>query len=271
MQDREYYLLHAANCPFDCSYCYLQNYFSNAVPTIFVDTDTLFEQVKTILRDAPEKEVLFHAGQTADALALEHFSGFASEAVPFFSKLDNAILELRTKSDLIESLLPLRHNRRTVVSWTLTPDEISRQYEKGAASIAERLQAALQCQSAGYPIGLRFDPLIHYSDWRAGYGKLVNSIFSVLSPEAIDSIVLGTFRCQPPLLDLMRERFGRMELTLGEFVPAPDGKMRYFRRIREQMFRELIDLLCKRCGQSIRPKIELSMEPEYIWSGVGLF
>jgi spore photoproduct lyase len=269
-QDKEYYLLHAANCPFDCAYCYLQSYFANAVPTIFVDFNALFEQAGSILRSAPGENILFHAGETADALALEHISGFAAEAVAFFSRRDNAVLELRTKSDLVEPLLSITHKGRTVVSWTLTPEDISRTYEHGAASISERLQAASLCATAGYPIGLRFDPIIHYRDWRAGYRELIDAVFSILPPEAIDSIVLGTFRCLPPLLDIIRERFGRMELTLGEFVQGPDGKVRYFRHIRQEMYREVVRMLRERCGPQILARTELSMEPVYIWQGTGL-
>jgi len=268
-QEKEYYLLHAANCPFDCGYCYLQNYFSNAVPTLFVNIDSLFEQVGTVLKETTEKEILFHAGETADALALEHISGFAVEAVAFFSRLEKALLELRTKSDLIEPLLPLCHNRRTIVSWTLTPEDVSEKYEWGAAAILERLQAALRCHEAGYPIGLRFDPMIHYSGWRAGYERLIQSVAEILSPEKIDSIVLGTFRCPPPLLDIMCKRFGRNEITLGELIPGPDGKMRYFRHIRQEMYREVVNLFVKSCGDSIIQKIELSMEPAYVWKSAG--
>jgi spore photoproduct lyase len=269
-QDKEYYLVHAANCPFDCSYCYLQSYFSNAVPTLFVDTDSLLDQVGSVVGETPEKEILFHAGETADALALEHISEFAVEAVAFFSKLERAILELRTKSDLIEPLLPLQHNGRTAVSWTLTPEDISGKYERGTASISERLQAALRCQGVGYRIGLRFDPMIHYAGWRAGYKELIDSVANILSPEKIDSIVLGTFRCPPSLVDIMRERFGRNELVLGELVPGPDGKVRYFRHLRQEMYREMLRMFRERCGSSIIQKIEFSMEPDYIWKGAGL-
>jgi spore photoproduct lyase len=267
-QDKEYYLLHAANCPFDCSYCYLQCYFENAVPTIYVNYEDLFQQVDVVVKERPAEEILFHAGETADALALEHLSGFAVEAVEYFSHLDGASLELRTKSDLVEPLLPLEHNGRTVVSWTLTPEEISQKYETGTASIVERVQAAGKCLSAGYLIGLRFDPIIHYSGWKKGYKELFERVFDVLPIEGIDSIVLGTFRFPPHLLDVMRERFGRNELILGEFISGSDGKMRYFRHIREEMYRQLVSMLQRRLAASITSKIELAMEPGYVWKAV---
>ena len=269
-QDREYYLIHAANCPFDCSYCYLQCYYETATPTIFANTDDLFEQTEDALRNETGSSAYFHAGETADALALEHISGFAADAVEFFAGLDNVTLELRTKSANVETILPLPHAERTVVSWTLTPQKIVEEYEHDTASLDERLEAALRCQHAGYPIGLRLDPLIHHDGWQEGYRTLIEKIAQTLDPVRIHSIVLGGFRFPPRLREIIIDRFGRNELVLGEFVPSPDGKYRYFRHVREEMYRELIGLISEHFGERGISRTELSMEPDYIWRNVGL-
>ncbi len=270
-QAREYYLVHAAGCPFDCSYCYLQSYFQNPVPTIFVNTGALFEQVEEIAKGATAGgDILFHAGETADALALEHLSGFAADAVDFFSGLDSATLELRTKSANVDSILPLAHGGRTVVSWTLTPHAIADEYERGAASIETRLAAASDCAGAGYPVGLRLDPVIHFDGWRRAYRRLLEEISQSLSPQAIHSIVLGCFRFPPRLREVMIDRFGRDRLVLGQFLPSPDGKMRYFRHIREEMYREILRLIREFLGEQCAKKTALSMEPEYVWCNLGL-
>jgi spore photoproduct lyase len=273
-QAREYYLLHAAGCPYDCSYCYLQAYFENPIPTIFANTEEMFEQVEATLADEKNrgagKEILFHAGETADALALEHFSGFAAEAVPFFAKIPGALLELRTKSANVESILPLSHSGRTIVSWTLTPHDVAEKYERGAASINERLGAASRCADAGYPIGLRLDPLIHYDGWRSGYRKLIEDVSQSIEPARIHSIALGAFRFPPRLREIMIDRFGRSELILDEFVPSPDGKFRYFRHVREEMYREIVAFIGEFLGEGVAAGIELAMEPEYVWENAGL-
>lgn len=273
-QSPEYYLIHAANCPFDCSYCYLQSYYENALPTIFVNTDELFVQIEDVLRerpdDEPKAEILFHAGETADALALEHLSGFAADAVRFFADRGNACLELRTKSANVDAILPLSHAGRTVVSWTLTPRRIVAEYERGTAPLEARLEAALQCQRAGYPIGLRLDPVIHYEGWEDGYRSLVEDVSKSLDPTQIHSIVLGGFRFPPRLREIFLARYGRNDLILDEFVPSPDGKLRYFRHIREEMYRKLIRMIHGCFGAKILARVELAMEPEYVWRNVGL-
>ena len=273
-QAREYYLPHAAGCPYDCSYCYLQSYFENPIPTIFANTDEMFEQVESTLaaeeNQGAKKEILFHAGETADALALEHLSGFAAEAVPFFAKLDGALLELRTKSANVESIIPLSHSGHTIVSWTLTPRDVAKKYERGAASIDERLGAASRCADAGYPIGLRLDPMIHYDGWRTGYRKLIEDVSQSIEPTRIHSIALGAFRFPPRLREIMIDRFGRSELLLNEFVPSPDGKFRYFRHVREEMYREIAGFIREFLGKDASSGIELAMEPEYVWENAGL-
>jgi len=267
-QAREYYLIHAAGCPFDCFYCYLQSYFESAVPTIFANADELFRQVEDTLANESDSgaggDILFHAGETADALALEHLSGFAADAVESFARMPRSLLELRTKSANVEAILPLAHGGRTVVSWTLTPASVVSEYERGAATLEQRLDAAARCADAGYPIGLRFDPMIHYNGWRREYRRLVEAIAARLDAASIHSIVLGGFRFPPRLREIIIERHGRSGLVLGEFVPSPDGKLRYFRHIRQEMYREMIGFIREFFGEETRSKIALAMEPEYI-------
>jgi hypothetical protein len=74
----------------------------------------------------------------------------------------------------------------------------------------------------------------------------------------------------PRLREIMIERFGRTELVLGEFVPSPDGKHRYFRHIREEMYREITASFREYFGERIVEKIQLAMEPDYVWRNVGV-
>jgi hypothetical protein len=72
------------------------------------------------------------------------------------------------------------------------------------------------------------------------------------------------------LRHIMIARFGRDELVLGESVPLPEGKFRYFRDIRQEMYRELIGLIRRHFGEQGAARIELAMEPGYIWRNTGL-
>jgi len=265
LQSREYYLLHGLNCVFDCSYCYLQHYHENAVPTLFVNQE---EMVPAIIGQAGRsdgKESYFHAGEMADSLALDDISRLSPLLVATFSELPNARLELRTKSTRVHNLRYLDHRERTVVSWTFSPESIARRYESRAPSLSERIKAAVECQSWGYPVGLRLDPVFFYPGWESDYREMLEEIFSSLSPEGIESCHLGGFRYPLSLEKILRERFPASPLLLEEFVPCADGKFRYFRPLRVGIYKKLISWV-----HSFDPgiKIYLSMETPEVWRSV---
>ena len=46
----------------------------------------------------------------------------------------------------------------------------------------------------GWKIGLRFDPLIYYEDWKIGYKNLIDLIFENINVDYIHSISFGSLR-----------------------------------------------------------------------------
>ena len=265
LQSLEYYILHGLNCVFDCSYCYLQYYHENAVPTIFVNQGEMVPAIINQARRFDGKGSYFHAGEMADSLALDDISNLSTFLVTAFSELSQARLELRTKSTQVHNLRSLDHRERTVVSWTFSPEAISRRYESGAPSLRERIEAAAECQSWGYPVGLRLDPILFYQGWEDDYREMLEEIFSSLLPEKIESCHLGVFRFPPGLEKILRERSPGIPLLLEEFVPCADGKFRYFRPLRVEMYKKLIAWV-----RSLHPgtKIHLSMETPEVWRSV---
>jgi spore photoproduct lyase len=78
-------------------------------------------------------------------------------------------------------------------------------------------------------------------------------------------ISLGGFRYLPSLTKVIRERNLQTSLLLGEFVPCVDGKYRYFRPTRTEVYKEI--------GKVIRDlskdvKISLCMETPEVWNSV---
>ncbi len=90
------------------------------------------------------------------------------------------------------------------------------------------------------------------------------------STRSIAWISLGGLRFMPSLRPLIHQRFPGSRIAAQEMVRAPDGKLRYFRHIREEMYRYLIGMFRDRCGKDYSGKIMLAMEPEYMWRSVGL-
>ena len=49
-------------------------------------------------------------------------------------------------------------------------------------------------QKRGWPVGLRFDPLIYYDDFVSGYRELFQQVFDRLRPDLLHSVAMGPFR-----------------------------------------------------------------------------
>jgi len=261
---REFFIAHANGCPFDCQYCFLQCYFAHSAPVLFVNQDDLFEELVQHLEIHPAG-TRYHAGELSDALALEALSGFASRAIPLFSHYPHVSLELRTKCACVEWLLPEHPPENIVVSWTLIPGRVAFELEQGPPSVEERLKSAARCQEMGYRVGIRLDPIIRSREWETGYTGLIEDIFATLNPSRIDSFVLGGFRYLPGLAARIRTRFPESPLLLDEFVPCSDGKFRYFRPLRVELYRRIIREI-RRFSATV--PVTLCMESDQVWKDV---
>lgn len=191
---RNYYFSHMLNCLYDCRYCFLQGMYQSANYVLFVNFEDFQCEIDQICAETPDEAVYFFSGYDCDSLALEPITGFAEQFLPFFETLPNAWLELRTKSTQIRSLLTRRPWPRCVVAFSLAPDAVAAQVEAKAPDLAKRLEAAAKLQQQGWPIGLRFDPLIYQHDYREQYRTLFQQVFATLDAENLHSVSLGAFR-----------------------------------------------------------------------------
>jgi spore photoproduct lyase len=254
---------YAWNCHLDCSYCVLQSYLSNEALVVCTNIEELLQDVKIALGQAPERIFRIGTGELADSLALDHLTHYSSRLVPLFASLPNGILELKTKTNQICNLRNLDHRGHTVISWSMNSKQVCRMEETKAASFEERLSAAIQCQDWGYKIGFHFDPLIYYPGWEDEYRQAVQDIFREVNPDSIAWISLGALRFPPHLRDLVRKRFPRSKVSCGEFVPGHHGKDRYFRPIREEMYRKMRGWIRAEAPEVF---VYLCMENRYVWA-----
>jgi spore photoproduct lyase len=88
-----------------------------------------------------------------------------------------------------------------------------------------------------------------------------------IDPKGIIWTSLGCLRYMPLLKGIIRKRHPRTHILDGEFVPGKDGKMRYFKPIRIEMYRFLAGMLKKWHGGL---GIYLCMESDEVWQkGLG--
>jgi len=256
----------ASNCPFDCSYCFLQDYLANN-PAIkaFTNPGDGLEEIDAILRARPERSFRIGTGELADSLALDHLTDLTRELVPFFAARPNALLELKTKSDCIDNLLGLDPKDRVVVSWSVSPHALIAADEPGTIPLEARAAAALRVQAAGYKIGFHFDPLIAHDGWEATYRAAIDTIFRHLDTRRIAWVSLGSLRMTPRLKGLIRDRRQPGSVLATELVPNPDGKERVWRGMRVKMYRQMLAWL-----REVDPEMPayICMEPATVWERV---
>jgi spore photoproduct lyase len=252
-----------SNCPLDCSYCFLQEYLANN-PAVkaFTNVPDALTELEGVLRAHPQRRFRIGTGELADSLALDPLIGLSRVLVPFVVRFPNAILELKTKTDCIDDLLDMPADEHVVVSWSMNPPEIAEADEQGAASLEERIDAAHRVQTAGFRVGLHFDPLVEYDDWERGYGAMIETIFSRVDSQGVAWVSLGILRLTPGLESAIRRRGIARRILASELVPSPDGKRRIWYGLRSRMYRFMIERL-----RAIEPclPIYLCMESPLLW------
>jgi len=261
-----YYVINAVtNCPMDCSYCVLQGYLNNPFLTLYTNWDDLLQEIDDFLSRDQQSLLRLGTGELSDSLALESIFPFSQFLIPFFAERHNGILELKTKSVNVNPLLHLNHRGKTVVSWSLNPPKMIGGEEMRTAPLEERISAAWKCQEKGYPLGFHFDPIIYHAGWEKEYQETTHQLFKQIDPKGVVWISLGGFRYPPNLKAVAEDRFRKTEVFLGELFPGRDGKFRYLKEIRVEMYRKIVGWL-----REVDPGlfIYLCMESKEVWEKV---
>jgi spore photoproduct lyase len=124
------------------------------------------------------------------------------------------------------------------------------------------LDAAVKCRQWGYPVAFHLDPMFIYEGCRDDYRRVVERLFARIAPEDVAWISLGTFRFMPPLKPIIERRFPQSTIVYGEFVPGLDGKMRYFKPLRIELYRSVA-----RAVREFAPGVPMyfCMEDDDVW------
>jgi spore photoproduct lyase len=232
--ERNYFFSHLLNCIYDCRYCYLRGMHQSAHLLLFVNYEHFAREITRLAGETPGQPSHFFSGFGCDSLALDRVTGFTDFFLPLFADLDDAWLELRTKSVAVGRLLKREPLPRVVVAFSLAPAVVSRRLEPGAPSLQKRLGAISRLADKGWKIGLRFDPLIYYSGYQQGYGELFQQVFSRIDPGRVHSASLGALRFPRYGFSRMVKLYADEHLLAGPL--AVEGRqVSYQQPIREQM------------------------------------
>ena len=262
-----YYVVNLAkNCIYDCSYCFLQDFLgNNPMQVAYVNVEDLLGELEEVFTQYPDRNFRVGTGELTDSLALDAIVPYTAYLLPFFNQQSNAVLELKTKSDQIANLLDHSDPTNIIVSWSLNPQTVIDQEEKGTPSLAQRLESAKACLDKGYRIGFHFDPIVLIPGWEDAYQQLVNILCDSLPIAKVEWVSLGSFRYRPSLKSIIKNRHPQTHLFTSEHLPSKDGKFRYLRPLRNHAYKTIRGYLKSRLEEL---NIYICMETQEIWEGV---
>ena len=238
-----YYFSHMLNCIYDCRYCFLQGMLRSANYLLFVNYEDFLDDIKTVAAEhaKDQKPAWFFSGYDCDSLAYEPVTRFADYFVAAFENIPNAVLELRTKSTQVRSLLERDVSKNVVIASSLSPEMVAKELEVGAPPLQKRIDALAKLQNAGWRIGLRFDPVIWHSNYAQDYQDMIELVFKTLDADKIDSLTLGGFRLPKDHYKTMYRLYPEHWL-FSAGLNEKEGMVSYRREIEEQVLNTVQNL-----------------------------
>jgi len=202
---KSFFFKPSINCFFRCKYCYLQWTFRNRFPVFFLNYEDMQQAILNKIKETRDKwfewQITFYASNYADLLATEDISHFHSEFLPFCEQLqENVIMETRTKSNNISSLIKYAENLKTQnkqpsqnleIAFSLSPRDIATEYEIWTATLDQKIEAINTLLKYNFRVGLRFLPLLPVNNFKAIYSDFLKEISWRIDINKISSIALA--------------------------------------------------------------------------------
>lgn len=203
-----YYSSLLMNCPFHCTYCYLQGMYPSANLVLFLNLNDYFTDCRALLS---EKGSLYLCiSYDTDLIAMEEVYPYVERFLSFLEEEKKLLIEVRTKAGgegffrRIETLsVPEDVKRRMIFAFTLSPVEIVEEAEQGSAGLMGRIVAVKRAIEEGFRVRLCFDPMIYHADWKNIYRRFLDLVFREIPSEKVYDISVGSFRISESYLKAM--------------------------------------------------------------------
>jgi len=251
-------------CPYCCSYCILQTYLETTDPIYF----TNFEDMEKELLEASQthKYLRIGTGELSDSLALDPQTNYSQKILAIFAKFPEILFEFKTKSTHVENILSYKKKLKNIVmAWSLNPREVIEREELLTPDLFPRLKAIEKVQQQGYKIAIHFDPIVFFNGWKTAYLDLIKAISKIIDPSRIAWWSLGALRFPYSLREyIFKHRNSR--LFEGELIDGHDGKYRYFKPLRLELFHYTKQKIQSLISQEV--PLYLCMEDKEVWQEI---
>lgn len=171
----------SSGCTAACMYCYLVcNYNKCAYLRLFVNREMMLDKIIKTAEKA-EKELTFEIGSNSDLILENTITNNLVWTIEKFQNARKGKLTFPTKFDMVDPILPLKHQGRVTIRMSVNPEEIINKVEFGTSRLKGRIQAINKLKEAGYPIGILIAPIILVENWKELYSKLIQTLYEELS------------------------------------------------------------------------------------------
>ncbi|MFH1415463.1 MAG: spore photoproduct lyase family protein [Elusimicrobiota bacterium] len=258
-------------CPYECTYCYLQEYTNT--PGIVIQSN-MAEYLEKLGAYAGMGRRI-GSGEFTDSLALDPVTGYSKHIIEFFRRHPETVFEFKTKSDNIENILDVPAADNVVVAWSLNPQPVIDNNEFYSATLENRLKAASRCVQHGFDVAFHFDPVVYYDGWEEDYRQLIGDLFDNIDKERIRWISLGSLRFRRELKKIIENRFPDNNILDEELIIGFDGKLRYTDAVRADIYRKIAKHIRKHdagillylCMEKLEIWKQCSITPLWRWKG----
>ena len=171
----------SSGCTAMCMYCYLVcNYNKCAYLRLFVNRESMLDK---IIRTAnkSERELTFEIGSNSDLVLENTITGNLEWTIENFANTPKGYLTFPTKFEMVDSLLPLKHNNKIIIRMSVNPEEIINKVEFGTSRLKGRIEAINKLVEAGYKVGILIAPVILVENWKEPYLELIQRLSIELS------------------------------------------------------------------------------------------
>ncbi len=180
----------SSGCSAMCLYCYLVcNYNKCSYLRLFVNVEQMLDNLIKKSHQT-EKICTFEIGSNSDLILENQITGNLEKTIEKFGKQGRGYITFPTKFSMVDSILNLKHNGKTIVRMSLNPQEIITNVEYGTSSLEKRIEAINKLSEAGYKIGILIAPVIFVDNWRNLYLELLDKLNSTLLDKVKNELVI---------------------------------------------------------------------------------
>lgn len=237
-----YYSSPILNCPFDCSYCYLQGLFNSANLVYFVNSEDYLNAISNLQQERPQ--LLLCLSYDTDLIALDPILPTLSNWLTYAKQHPSVTLEIRTKAANCSRLFRHFPLSNVILAWTLSPQVVIDKYEGGSAPLSARLQSITQAVKCGCKVRICLDPILPIPEWEFHYQQLIEDLFSTVKAEELFDISVGVFRMNLNYFKKLKKR--NLELDFIHYDwQCQEGTVTHSTKLRTQLQDQVVALLEK--------------------------